>query len=298
MKICKNNLIIFLALAVLCLTASCETPNLESSEISYAFTQSEQQIEKNIIYVDSDEGQSTKLPHTDDIILYAADPNQFGEEQIAPFVDETAILQRSLKIQDQNYKLQYKYTDALEDAYCTESGEYYYYFRGTDTLRFFCRTLTFDEMNIKITKEEAAKAAEAFMKTVLTEEYFSEYTVCSVSDLKDTLYVISYEKCVHGVPTYDCPTVWITESGEIYAFNGHEMLSCHDLEEAVSAEDVTNACQIISDYVEQVEKPNWKYSDPVICMDNAGKAYIQVYASYTGINEIPHAVILYTPIAQ
>lgn len=230
--------------------------------------------------------------------LYAADPNQFGEEQIAPFVDETAILQRSLKIQDQNYKLQYKYTDALEDAYCTESGEYYYYFRGTDTLRFFCRTLTFDEMNKKITKEEAAKVAEAFMKTVLTEEYFSEYTVCSVSDLKDSLYVISYEKCVHGVPTYDCPTVWITESGEIYAFNGHEMLSCHDLEEAVSAEDVTNACQIISDYVEQVEKPNWKYSDPVICMDNAGKAYIQVYASYTGINEIPHAVILYTPIAQ
>ena len=70
MKICKNNLIIFLALAVLCLTASCETPNLESSEISYALTQSEQQIEKNIIYIDSDEGQSTKLPHTDDIILY------------------------------------------------------------------------------------------------------------------------------------------------------------------------------------------------------------------------------------
>ena len=69
-KICKNNLIIFLALAVLCLTASCETPNLESSEISYALTQSEQQIEKNIIYIDSDEGQSTKLPHTDDIILY------------------------------------------------------------------------------------------------------------------------------------------------------------------------------------------------------------------------------------
>lgn len=70
MKICKNNLIIFLALAVLCLTASCETPNLESSEISYALTQSEQQIEKNIIYIDSDEGQSTKLPHTDDFFLY------------------------------------------------------------------------------------------------------------------------------------------------------------------------------------------------------------------------------------
>lgn len=122
MKICKNNLIIFLALAVLCLTASCETPNLESSEISYAFTQSEQQIEKNIIYVDSDEGQSTKLPHTDDIILYAADPNQFGEEQIAPFVDETAILQRSLKIQDQNYKLQYKYTGRVRG--CLLHGEW------------------------------------------------------------------------------------------------------------------------------------------------------------------------------
>lgn len=85
-------------------------------------------------------------------------PINSGKNKSAPFVDETAILQRSLKIQDQNYKLQYKYTDALEDAYCTESGEYYYYFRGTDTLRFFCRTLTFDEMNIKITKEEAAKA--------------------------------------------------------------------------------------------------------------------------------------------
>ena len=157
-------------------------------------------------------------------------------------------------MQDQNYELQYKYTDALEDAYCTENGEYYYYFRGTNTLRFFCRTLTFDGSYKKITKEEAANIAESFMKTILTEDCFSEYDVCHVSDLKDSLYSVSYEKCIHGVRTYDCPTVWITENGEIYAFNGHEMLSCLGLEESLSAEAVSNACQIYP-----IMRNRWKH---------------------------------------
>lgn len=301
MKTSKNNfIIIFLVLVVLCFASSCKTPeeNPDSSEISYEPSQSEQQVGKKIIYFESDEGQSTKLPQTDDVILFAVNPNQFGQKQIALFIDETAALHRNLKLQDQNYELQYKYTDALEDAYCTENGEYYYYFRGTNTLRFFCRTLTFDGSYKKITKEEAANIAESFMKTILTEDYFSEYDACHVSDLKDSLYSVSYEKCIHGVRTYDCPTVWITENGEIYAFNGHEMLSCLGLEESLSAEAVSNACQILSDYAEQVETQDWKYSDPVICTDNTGKAYIQIYVSYTDTNEMPHAEILYTPISQ
>ena len=94
--------------------------------------------------------------------------------------------------------------------------------RRTNTLRFFCRTLTFDG---KLVKRSQREEADKYSRILYENDPYSRLffwnmsCACHVSDLQDSPHsVLRTEKRIHGVRTItDRPT---TENGEIYAFNG------------------------------------------------------------------------------
>lgn len=166
------------------------------------------------------------------------------------------------------------------DVYRNKANELMY-LKGTDTLGFLFRTFDSKLSNGKgISEDKAKTVAEEFLKTIMPEEKFSQFTRVKVAPVQINRVPFIYVRHIEGYETDEFLSVMVHPCGEVSSYNGMNLYKYDTLESKIKKEDVEQAERELRAHVDRLNLKNAEQGSVTIVTNSQGKLFLRLFVEH------------------
>ena len=151
------------------------------------------------------------------------------------------------------------------------------YLHSTDVLCFYFKSFPQSADHGKgIADHKAKQIAEDFLKAVMSEEKFSQFTYVEAESVQRDSVSVAYMRYIHGYLTDERLSVTVHPCGEVASYNGKNLYKYDKLESRIKKETLEEAEQELKAGIDALNLKNVRQGDAVIITNSQGKLFLRI----------------------